>query len=902
MHVPSRRLAVIMVGDIVGFTAHMAIDERQALAFVGQMRRVVKPLVTAYDGQWVKDVGDGFLASFDSAVEAIACAVAIQQALRGDPAFQLRLGIHLGDVVFEDDDVLGDGVNIAARLEMLAVPGGICASGQIVDLVRNQPGLRFARLGVTNLPHQLEAYAVAASDQPLPTVAEALAGREADAVGKIELVDAAASLERDRLERAVRRWRRAAAALAVAAALAAAGLLRLNVQLPGAAADPTRVLVADAGHDYAAPDAAADAARRAATDTVAAQPLQRAVLAAAGEDDVRLSARFNELLRRTLASRGAARIVPDAEVRALAARLRLPAGAALTPPLALQVAARDRSIRAVVVGDVRRVGSRHMLSVDALPPAGGAAGGAWTDAAASNAELLPAMQRLADTVAAALPSALDALPTPAPAATDAALDVTTSDAAALAAHGEALAAARDGRWRDALDRAGQAVALDPAFGLARVVAAEAARRLGRAPAAALVGGGSPLTATLGAAEAALVDGAALRLAGDCDGAARSIAAAAAEAPALAAAYADLDLLSAPMAQACAGDLDGATAAMDRAVASRPADAVPAAARLRLELARGDDVAAARRAALVLARRAPDGREAEARLLPAIELAASGDLAGARAKLPTAAGAADGDLAIRIELVAASLAAAGGDVAAAAEHTRRAADQAERQAATGWQAAALWQLAWLDRLRGDDAAWTARLADLSAALPPPFAAAADAWRLADRARAGDATARDTFDRTVGPRLPDRRDRAAFRAYIDGQRALAGGDAPAAARAFAAAAAAAPNPILEPPTIGLRPDVARLALAEAEAVTSPPQALATLDTVRGRALGAFADPLAVGGVTWLRAQARAGRLHEAGGQPEAAVAAYETALRWWGDSPLAEAAALRARVAALTDVVR
>ena len=115
-------------------------------------------------------------------------------------------------------------------------------------------------------------------------------------------------------------------------------------------------------------------------------------------------------------------------------------------------------------------------------------------------------------------------------------------------------------------------------------------------------------------------------------------------------------------------------------------------------------------------------------------------------------------------------------------------------------------------------------------------------------------------------------------------------------------AAPNPILEPPTIGLRPDVARLALAEAEAVTSPPQALATLDTVRGRALGAFADPLAVGGVTWLRAQARAGRLHEAGGQPEAAVAAYETALRWWGDSPLAEAAALRARVAALTDVVR
>lgn len=171
---PRRRLAAIMVGDLVGYTAQMAIDEDRALGTVRRMRVVVPPLVREHGGQWIKDVGDGFLASFDSAVAAVECAIAIQGALANEDV-RLRIGIHLGDVIFTAADVFGDGVNIAARLEMLAPPGGICVSGQVHELIRNQAGVRSVRLGETSLG--VEGYALAGQDMELPDRQEARAAR-----------------------------------------------------------------------------------------------------------------------------------------------------------------------------------------------------------------------------------------------------------------------------------------------------------------------------------------------------------------------------------------------------------------------------------------------------------------------------------------------------------------------------------------------------------------------------------------------------------------------------------------------------------------------------------------------------------------------------------------------------
>lgn len=900
MSIHSRRLAVIMVGDIVGFTAHMAMDEREALAYVGRMRRVIKPLVSAYDGQWIKDIGDGFLASFDSAVEAVECAVAIQHALRDDPAFQLRLGVHLGDVVFEDSDVLGDGVNVAARLEMLAVPGGICASGQVVDLLRNQPELRFARLGVTNLPHSVEAYAIATSDGLLPTAAEALAGRDVDARGKIDLVDAAAPHERDALRRSRARWRFAAGTLGAALLFSGAARLRTTTTMtdgPSGAESAAAVLVVDAGHAPSVADPAA------AGDLVPAPALRLADLAAAGDDDVRLSARFNELLKRTIAQRGAAPLFPDGDLRALMPRLRLPGDSAVTPSIANEAARREPRIRAVLVGDVRQVGPRFTLSVDLIDPATGSAVQAWSDDAAGDAELLPAMRRVADAVAAAVPGSLARIPpASATAAPGPALRVSTGNAEALAPLGDALAAADDGRWRTAFDLAEQALAIDPDFAIAHVVAAEAERRLGRASIADHIGRAAALTDTLPAGEKELVRAAVLRARGDCQTSGAALEAAARTAPDLAAAYAGLDLTNPGLALACAGDVPGAVAALEAQAAARPADPAPLDALLRVHLAATTDIAVARRAALALAGRPAAVPDAAAQLFPALELAVNGRLAAAAEALPEAAAAGDADLApIRLAFMRAMLAAAAGDAATAAEHTRQAADLAERQAATQWQAAAVWQLGWLDRLRGDESGWSRRLNELTTAFPPSIAAVAGAWQLADRARAGDAGALAAYRRDVAPRIADRRERAAFDGFIDGLSAMARRDPAAARAAFAAAVDTAPDPPLEPPTFALRSGVARLALAEAEVALDgarSPDAADTVRELRDRAVGAFADPLAVGAVTWLQGHARAGRLFEAAGQPADAIGAYETALRWWGNSALADAAAVRARVAALT----
>lgn len=159
----ARRLAAIMAGDVVGYSRLMAADEAGTYdslrAGVGE---VVLPSVEGHAGRVFKTTGDGFLAVFGSAGEALDAAVAIQDGFAGRP-LQLRIGLNLGDVIQDRGDVFGDGVNVASRLESMAEPGGICASAAVVRAIGRRPDLHFVRLGQRrgkNLPDPIEVHAL----------------------------------------------------------------------------------------------------------------------------------------------------------------------------------------------------------------------------------------------------------------------------------------------------------------------------------------------------------------------------------------------------------------------------------------------------------------------------------------------------------------------------------------------------------------------------------------------------------------------------------------------------------------------------------------------------------------------------------------------------------------------
>ncbi len=166
-----RRLAAILAADVVGYSRLMAQDESGTLLRVQtQIRDVLEPLIVARGGRIVKLMGDGLLADFQSAVHAVSCAVDIQAAAADQeqvfaPAnrLTLRIGINLGDIIDVSGDIFGDGVNIAARLESLADPGGICISGTAFDTVEGKLGLEFEDLGpqsVKNIARPIRAYRV----------------------------------------------------------------------------------------------------------------------------------------------------------------------------------------------------------------------------------------------------------------------------------------------------------------------------------------------------------------------------------------------------------------------------------------------------------------------------------------------------------------------------------------------------------------------------------------------------------------------------------------------------------------------------------------------------------------------------------------------------------------------
>jgi class 3 adenylate cyclase/pimeloyl-ACP methyl ester carboxylesterase len=178
----ARRLAAILAADVVGYSGLMERDETGTLAALKAHRaELVDPKVAAHDGRIVKLMGDGALVEFASVVDAVECAAEIQRAmatrnldLPEDRRIVFRIGVHLGDVIVEGDDIYGEGVNIAARLEGLAEPGGICISGQAYDQVESKVALGYRDRGerqVKNIVKRVRVYEVDLEAAPPGTAA-----------------------------------------------------------------------------------------------------------------------------------------------------------------------------------------------------------------------------------------------------------------------------------------------------------------------------------------------------------------------------------------------------------------------------------------------------------------------------------------------------------------------------------------------------------------------------------------------------------------------------------------------------------------------------------------------------------------------------------------------------------
>ena len=162
----SRQLAAIMFTDIVGYTAVMGENEQKAFDLLYKNRKLQKPIVEEFGGVWIKEIGDGVLVSFHTVTDAVQCAISIQESCHKLPDLKLRIGIHLGEVVFEDGDVFGDGVNIASRLQTVAPIGGIWVSESVYKNVSNKKEIetKFVREEILkNVKEPIRIYEIVAN-------------------------------------------------------------------------------------------------------------------------------------------------------------------------------------------------------------------------------------------------------------------------------------------------------------------------------------------------------------------------------------------------------------------------------------------------------------------------------------------------------------------------------------------------------------------------------------------------------------------------------------------------------------------------------------------------------------------------------------------------------------------
>ena len=191
----TRQLAAILFTDIAGYTAMMQRHEQSAIKMVKHHRAVLEKTVDEFEGNVIEFYGDGSLCIFTSITKAMHCALSIQQQMQAEPPVPLRLGLHIGEVIYEDGKIMGDGVNIASRIQSLGLPGCILFSKEIFDKIRNHPEFKTVNLGrfrMKNVAEPMEVYALANDGLTVPAK-EKIEGRVVDIAAKKNL-------------KAIRRW------------------------------------------------------------------------------------------------------------------------------------------------------------------------------------------------------------------------------------------------------------------------------------------------------------------------------------------------------------------------------------------------------------------------------------------------------------------------------------------------------------------------------------------------------------------------------------------------------------------------------------------------------------------------------------------------------------------------
>lgn len=199
-----RRLAAILAADAVAYSKHMAEDEEGTLHTLAGHRTIIDGLIASFDGRIVGTAGDSVLGEFGSSVDAVRCAVEIQQALatRNNSLAEadrllFRIGINLGDVIVEGNDILGDGVNVAARLESIADPGGICISSSIYDQITGKLNLGFADMGqqsLKNIARPVRTYRLDRDGAPARPHAHTASGAGTSGTSRSPMVMVAAAV------------------------------------------------------------------------------------------------------------------------------------------------------------------------------------------------------------------------------------------------------------------------------------------------------------------------------------------------------------------------------------------------------------------------------------------------------------------------------------------------------------------------------------------------------------------------------------------------------------------------------------------------------------------------------------------------------------------------------------
>ena len=180
---PIHKLATIVFTDIVGFTKLTADDQQKASDLLDTQRNIFKPLVESYQGKWIKEVGDGLILTFDTVNKAVHCCIKIQEEAKKIPDLKLRIGIHLGEILEKENDIIGDDVNITARIEPFSAPGGIAISNKVNDTLVREADFKTKYLGKPKLKgvgQNVEVFCIVSHDLPETDLSQVSAKLESE--------------------------------------------------------------------------------------------------------------------------------------------------------------------------------------------------------------------------------------------------------------------------------------------------------------------------------------------------------------------------------------------------------------------------------------------------------------------------------------------------------------------------------------------------------------------------------------------------------------------------------------------------------------------------------------------------------------------------------------------------